>query len=145
MNLSKNFTLEELTATSSHLPNVPTPEQKEKLAELVTNVLQPVREMFGKPITVNSGFRSLAVNKDKGGALKPISQHCKGEAADLDCEDNAKLFHLIKDHFVFDQMIWEGGNDVQPAWVHVSYKTQGNRSECLRMKKVNGKSTYTRI
>ena len=64
----------------------------------------------------------------------------KGEAADIDTGfDNAKLFHIIKDHFVFDQLIWEGGDNNCPAWVHVSYKTQGNRGEVLKMK--NGKYT----
>jgi len=145
MNLSKNFTLEELCETSSHLPNIPTQGEINALGLLVREVLQPLRDKYGKSITVNSGFRSLAVNQEKGGASKPLSQHCKGEAADLSCEDNSKLFHLIKDNFVFDQMIWEGGNHIQPAWVHVSYKTQGNRGECLRMEKINGKSTYTRI
>lgn len=145
MQLSKNFSLKEMTETSSHLPNNPTQGELNSLGLLVRNVLQPVRDLFGKSITVNSGFRSIAVNKEKGGSDKPISQHTKGEAADLVCEDNAKLFHLIRDHFVFDQLIWEGGNDNQPAWVHVSYKTQVNRGEKLRMKIVNGKKTYIRL
>ena len=143
MNLSKNFTLEELTATSSHLPNVPNQAQIVALGELCKNVLQPLRELYGKPIEINSGFRSVAVNTEKHGSS--TSQHLKGEAADLHCDNNAELFKLIKQHVIFDQLIWEGGDDNQPAWVHVSYKTTGNRGEVLRMKKVNGKSTYTRI
>lgn len=139
MNLSKNFSLDELTVTNSKLPNKPNQQQIVALSELVQQVLQPLRDIYAKPIKVNSGFRSIAVNAAIGGAS--TSQHCKGEAADLDCEDNSELFSIIRDHLVFDQLIWEGGNDVQPNWVHVSYKTQGNRGEVLKMR--NGK--YTRM
>lgn len=131
MNLSKNFTLEELTVTSSGLPNVPTEMEIEKLTQLVNNILQPLLDMLGKPIKVNSGFRSLAVNKAIGGAA--TSQHCKGEAADIETDNNAELFSTIREHFSFDQLIWEGGNDSQPNWVHVSYKTEGNRMQVLKM------------
>ena len=132
--LGKYFSLEELTVTHENLDNTPGPIETQKLMELVKNVLDPVREMYGFPICVNSGFRTLAVNKAIGGAAKPISQHTKGEAADLDCADNARLFYLIQDHFDFDQLIWEEGNNLQPDWVHVSYKAQGNRKQLLKFK-----------
>lgn len=135
MKLGKYFTLEELTTTNSGLLNVPGQSEKIALSTLVANVLDPSREMFGKPVRVNSGYRSPAVNAKIGGAK--TSQHCKGEAADLDSSDNASLFNIIRNNFVFDQLIWEAGDDNQPAWVHVSYKTQGNRGEVLKMK--NGK------
>jgi zinc D-Ala-D-Ala carboxypeptidase len=141
--LSKNFTLSELTVTNSHLPNIPTTIEIVRLQALVTHVLQPLRDLYGKPICVNSGFRSQAVNKVIGGASN--SQHCTGEAADLEGVDNVQLFHLIRQHFPFDQLIWEGGDDHQPAWVHVSYKASRNRKQVLRMKIVNGKKTYVRI
>ena len=140
MNLSKNFTLEEMCETTSHLPNVPNQQQIDSLKLLVEKVTQPARDLMGIPIHINSGFRSLEVNRDKGGA--DSSQHCKGEANDMDCADNAKLFNLIKNNFLFDQLIWEGGNSIQPDWVHVSYKKTGNRKQCLRMKIINGKKTY---
>lgn len=140
MNLSKNFTLEELTVTSSGLSNVPTEMEIENLTQLANNVLQPLRDMLGKPIKVNSGFRSLAVNKTVGGAA--TSQHCKGEAADIENDNNAELFSTIREHFSFDQLIWEGGNNQQPNWVHVSYITEGNRMQVLKLKAVNGKNTY---
>jgi zinc D-Ala-D-Ala carboxypeptidase len=143
MNLSKNFTLEELTHTNSGLPNVPTDIEIAKLTELVNNVLQPIRDRLGKPIKVNSGFRSLAVNKAAGGVS--TSQHCKGEAADIEAEDNAELFHTIREHSSFDQLIWEGGNDSQPDWVHVSYKTVGNRTQVLQMKVVDEITRYVTI
>jgi len=141
MNLSKNFTLEEMTVTDCGLANVPNQEQRNCMNELVKNVLQPLRDTLGMPIKITSGFRSIPVNKAVGGADRPISQHTKGQAADLKCADNSELFSIIRDHLVFDQLIWEKGNDVQPAWVHVSYKTQGNRGEILKFK--NGK--YQRI
>ena len=90
--------------------------------------------MIDEPIAVNSGYRTLAVNKSIGGAQKPISQHTKGEAADIECFDNAKLFQNIREHFQFDQLIWEKGNDKQPDWVHVSFKSKGNRNQILKYK-----------
>lgn len=143
MKLSKNFSLEELTVTKSGLPNKPNLEQVGRLTDLCVNVLQPLRELYGNSITVNSGFRSDAVNHAIGGAA--TSQHCKGEAADCDCADNAKLFRIIREHLTFDQLIWEGGDNMQPAWVHVSFHKEHNRGEVLRMTKVNGKSTYQKI
>jgi hypothetical protein len=132
--LGKYFTLEELTVTNENLDNTPGDLAKQKLKALVKNLLDPAREMYGFPICVNSGFRTLAVNKAIGGATKPISQHTKGEAADLECADNAKLFYLIRDNFDFDQLIWEEGNNLQPDWVHVSYKAKGNRKQILKFK-----------
>jgi zinc D-Ala-D-Ala carboxypeptidase len=135
--LGKYFSLEELTVTNENLDNTPGPTARKNLKELVDNLLDPLREMINEPIAVNSGFRTLAVNKAIGGALKPISQHTKGEAADIECFDNAKLFQVIREHFQFDQLIWEKGNDRQPDWVHVSYKANGNRNQILKYK--NGK------
>jgi hypothetical protein len=130
--LGKYFSLEELTVTHENLDNTPGQIEIQNLKELVKNILDPVREMYGFPICINSGFRTLAVNKAIGGATKPISQHTKGEAADLDCADNARLFYLIRDHFNYDQLIWEEGSNLQPDWVHVSFKAQGNRNQILK-------------
>ena len=132
--LGKYFSLEELTVTHENLDNTPGQIEIQNLKELVKNILDPVREMYGFPICINSGFRTLAVNKAIGGATKPISQHTKGEAADLDCADNARLFYLIRDHFNYDQLIWEEGSNLQPDWVHVSFKAQGNRNQILKFK-----------
>jgi len=132
--LGKYFSLEELTVTHENLDNTPGQIEIQNLKELVKNILDPVREMYGFPICINSGFRTLAVNKAIGGVTKPISQHTKGEAADLDCADNARLFYLIRDHFNYDQLIWEEGSNLQPDWVHVSFKAQGNRKQILKFK-----------
>lgn len=139
MSIGKYFTLAELTVTKSGLPNIPNQAETEALTELVKNVLDPLRELYGRPIHVNSGFRSAEVNRLANGV--PTSQHCKGEAADLDCENNLLLFQLIRDNLVFDQVISESGKPEAPAWVHVSYKKLGNRGERLRME--NGK--YTKL
>ena len=135
MQLSKNFSLVELCATNSGLPNNPTDDVIPNLSKLVVNVLQPLRDKFERNIHVDSGFRCPAVNKHVGGA--DTSQHVKGQAADLVSEDNAAMFHIIKDSLPFDQLIWEKGNDIQPAWVHVSYHEGHNRKEVLEL--VNGK------
>ena len=143
MQLSKNFTLQELTSTSIHLPNVPTKVEIARLQALVTHILQPLRDLYGHQICVNSGFRSAAVNSAIGGA--PNSQHCTGEAADLDAADNAAIFQLIRQHLPYDQLIWESGDDHQPAWVHVSFREEHNRKEVLRMRVVGGKKMYERF
>lgn len=137
MRLTKNFTLEELTVTNVSAENDPSTIQIESLQRLADNVLQPLRDSFGLPIRINSGFRSLVVNKKVGGS--PTSSHCKGEAADLDSDDNARLFEIIRSELPFDQLIWEGGDDHQPAWVHVSYREGNNRRQVLRM--TNGQYT----
>lgn len=98
---------------------------------LVARVLDPARAAIGMPIIVTSGYRSLAweMSKNRSGT----SQHCRGEAADLKCADNAQLFKYIADNLDFDQLIWEKGDKKQPAWVHVSFKRTGiNRRQKLR-------------
>jgi len=135
----KYFSLSELTRTNKNLPNVPDKVAEANLIQLIDNVLEPLRELYGKPINVNSGYRSKLVNAAVGGAKN--SQHTTGQAADIDSADNAKLFSMIRMNFDYDQLIWEAGNDKQPDWLHVSYAGKKNRFECLKMK--NGK--YTKI
>lgn len=132
--MMKYFTIEELTKTSKPYPNVPNEEQIKNLTNLVEKVLDPIREEIGSPITVSSGFRSWKVNKAVGGV--DSSQHTKGEAVDLVCNNNAKLFELIQKKGLYDQLIWEYGTDRCPAWVHVSLKRIGtNRKQILHIKK----------
>jgi hypothetical protein len=135
--LGKYFTYNELTHTNFGLLNVPNQTQTDNLILLVKNILDPLRELYGKPIKVNSGFRSELVNKFVKGANN--SQHLTGQAVDIDSIDNAKLFSIIRMTFDYDQLIWEAGNDKQPDWVHVSYAGKNNRFEVLKMK--NGKYT----
>lgn len=132
MQLSKNFTLAEMTRTSAPYENYPQVKERIALKQLVDNVLQPLRDLYGKPISINSGYRSPVVNRHVGGAVN--SQHLKGEAADIDAgsrEENEKLFNLIRENFVVDQCI----NEYDFAWIHVSYKTQGNRNQFAQITK----------
>ena len=153
MQLSKYFTLAELTpsATAKRLgiKNEPTPAHLECLKGLATNVLDKVREHFGKPIWVSSGYRSKALNDATPGS-SATSQHCSGEAADLDQDgrgtgvSNKMVFDYIKDHLNFDQLIYEYGTDANPDWVHVSWESTGKqRKQVLRCTRVNGKPVYT--
>jgi len=131
MQLSKNFSLDELCVTNSGLANRPNQEQINALTDLCIHVLQPLRDLYGKHITVNSGFRSAKVNQEANkGKIKP-SQHMKGHAADLDNgrSENIILYNLILKHFEFDQLI----NESDFAWIHVSYKKTGNRKMLLKL------------
>lgn len=130
----KHFTIEELcrsdTARSRGIDNSPTEEVRKNLTALVGNVLDPLREWYGKPIYVNSGYRCPALNKAVGGVAN--SQHLTGQAADIDVNDraeNRRLMKHIEENLDFDQLIWENGG----AWVHVSYRADGrNRRQVLR-------------
>lgn len=140
MQLSENFDLSEFTRTNVNADNTPVSDHIENMKALTENVLQPVRNIYGKSISITSGFRSSEVNKKVGGAA--TSQHTKGEAADLVCEDKAKLFEIIKNLNNFDQLIWEYGNDKSPDWIHVSYSKSRCRKQILKAMKQNGKTKY---
>lgn len=100
-------------------------EVQANIEALVNNVLDPLREACGKPIYVNSGHRCEVYNRKVGGV--PRSQHIVGEAADIHCDDNAKLAKLIVQQGRFDQLI------IYPTFLHVSYKCTGaNRHKVLR-------------
>lgn len=152
MNLSDNLTLAEVTRSESAkrfgIDNNPSDPIIKKLKSLAKNIFQPIRENFGAPIYISSGFRSEALNKALRGASG--SQHTKGEAIDIDNDgtdiSNTDIFNFIKDNLDFDQLIWEFGDDEKPDWVHVSYvsKTR-NRKKILRAEKVNGITQYRRI
>lgn len=129
------FTINELTrsdtARNRGIDNTPTEQAKAALTALVDNVLDPLREAYGKPIRVNSGYRSPVLNKAVGGAT--TSQHMKGEAADITTgskSENKKLFELVQSlGLSFDQLIDEKGF----SWVHVSYRQGNNRNHVLKL------------
>ncbi len=137
MNLTNNFTLEELIhseiADRNHVQNDPDPDVVERLTDLCKYVLQPCRDRLDAVITVTSGFRSPVVNALAKGALD--SQHIKGEAADMKCFSlgNKALYNALKEGGIYDQLIWEYGNDQEPDWVHVSFRKEGNRKQELRI------------
>jgi hypothetical protein len=150
MQLSTNLSLAEVTRSETAkrrgISNMPTPEHIENFKKLAANIFQPIREHFGKPIIISSGYRSAELNKAISGSLS--SQHCSGEAIDIDMDGtditNKQIFDYIKDNLNFDQMIWEFGTDANPDWVHVSFAAnRSQRKQILVAKKVNGKTTYT--
>lgn len=152
MELSRNLSLVEVTKSATAIKhgiaNEPTIEHLLNLKELATNVFQPIREHFAVPVGISSGYRSEALNDLIGGSSR--SQHSKGEALDIDADiyggiTNKQIFEFIKDRLDFDQLIWEFGTDEEPAWVHVSYKSSGNRREILKAVKVNGRTQYVRM
>lgn len=149
MQLSKNLALAEVmrseTAKRKGISNMPTPEHIENFKKLAENVFQPIREHFGIPIHISSGYRSKALNAAVGGSLS--SQHCQGEAIDIDMDGtsitNKQVFDFIRENVNFDQMIWEFGTDTNPDWVHVSYESTGKqRKQVLKAVKQAGKTIY---
>lgn len=131
----KYFTLKELTrsdtASRMKIGNTPTAEAVKNLTALVDNVLDPLREMYGKPIYISSGYRCPELNKAVGGVSG--SQHKTGQAADINQrsrEENARIFKLIEENLDFDQLLWENGGQ----WVHVSFRADGkNRRQVKRL------------
>jgi len=145
--LSKNFTLQEYTKSQTALrqgiDNTPGNEHLEKAKILFANVVQPVRDHFGVTV-INSGYRGPKLNEAVGGSSK--SQHCKGEAVDIECPGTANydVAKWIQDTLEFDQLILEFYTPgiLDSGWVHVSYKSEGNRKSVLTAMKENGKTVY---
>ena len=153
MKLSKHLELAEVirssTAKRLGIKNEPTAEHLANLKLLAENIFEPIREHFGRPIFISSGYRSAALNKATPGA-STTSQHSKGEALDIDLDgteiSNKQVFEFIKNNLVWDQMIWEFGNKDNPDWVHVSFSSTGKqRKQILSATKVNGKTVYTNL
>ena len=151
MLLSDNLSLAEAissaTALRKGIANKPTQQHLLNLKEVALHIFQPCREHFGKPLRVTSGYRSEALNKAIGGSSK--SQHSKGEALDMQSTKgytNKELFMYIKEHLEFDQLIGEFPDNVgEYAWVHCSYKKEGNRGEVLiAYKDDNNKTKYAK-
>jgi zinc D-Ala-D-Ala carboxypeptidase len=149
MQLSKHFELAEFTRSSTAkragISNMPTDAHLENIKLLCEKILEPIRVHFTRPIILSSGYRSPALNRAVGGSSS--SQHCSGEAADIDMDGtnvtNAQIFNYIKDNLEFDQLIWEFGTDSNPDWVHVSYESNGRqRKQILRAVKKNGSTSY---
>lgn len=139
----KHFTWNELTKTSKKMVNSPNYSQRKNIEYLVDNLMDPVRDRLGVPVIVVSCFRSKQVNDAVGGAKNSQHMANNGAAADLKCNNNAKLFNTIRNEFEFDQLIWEFGNSNQPQWVHVSLKDKNNRKQVLKAEKTPwGKTVY---
>ena len=131
--LSENFSLAEMEHTNHRVENRAGPREVEALEALCQNVLQPIRDHFGAPVHVSSGFRSAALNKIVGGSSK--SQHCKGEAADISVQGvaNVDVLEFIRDNLPFDQVIAEllDMRDGSAGWIHVSFSKFRQRKQVL--------------
>ncbi len=148
MQLTKNFSLSEMvkseTALRQGLDNTPGDTEIANLKTLAVNVLQPIRDSYGKGVKVNSGFRHPDVNAAVGGSR--TSDHCKGMAADIEIPGvaNADLAEWIKDNLEFTQLILEFYTPGIPdsGWVHVSYDPNNLKKQVMTAMKENGKTVY---
>jgi len=149
MKLSKNFSMAEFTksqtAERKGIDNTPQGEHLEAAKALFENVVQKVRDHFGVT-TINSGYRCPELNEAVGGSA--TSQHCHGEAADIEVPGvaNSDLAEWIVENTDFDQVILEFYTPGIPdsGWVHVSYKADGsNRGKPMTASRVNGKTVYS--
>ena len=148
--ISKHITYKEATksdtAIRKGINNSPTPEIIERMQLVAEKVFEPIREHFRVPIFINSFYRSITLNHAIGGSSS--SQHCTGEAIDMDTRDrydginNTDLFLYIKNNLEFDQLIWEYGTEIEPDWVHVSYKSENNRNSIIKAMRRDGKTIY---
>ena len=151
MKLSANFTLSELTksqtAVRKNIKNEPSTAHVENLIHLAETVLQPVRDHFGKPVVISSGYRSPELCEAIGSSTK--SQHARGEAADFEIMgvDNMQLATWINKNTNFDQLILEfyEPGDPNSGWVHCSAVREGSRAQVLKASKVEGRTKYENI
>lgn len=151
MKISEHLDLSEVirseSAKRAGINNMPTEEHIRNLKLLAENIFEPIRANFRIPIRISSGYRSKSLNSYIAGSMN--SQHCKGEAIDIDMDGNphgitnAQVFEYIKNNLPFDQLIWEFGNNENPDWVHVSYSSTGKqRKQALKAIKENGRTQY---
>ena len=134
-----------ITALRLGLNNDPSDTHLQNMKLLSEKIFEPLRMYVNGPIKINSFYRGPELNKAIGGSAK--SQHCHGQAMDIDDTyghmSNATMYKWIKENLDYDQMIWEFGDDNNPAWVHVSYVDPGsNRNRCLKAYREDGKTKY---
>ena len=151
MNLTPNFTLQEMIrseyAKRNGIDNIPNPEQVNNLIELC-KTLELIRAYLDAAIHITSGYRSVSVNVGIGGSK--TSQHCYGQAADIETGHETKeLYILIKDMvkrglITVGQLICEFAESNSGGWVHISLPTETKKNEFLIATKVNGKTVYTK-
>jgi zinc D-Ala-D-Ala carboxypeptidase len=149
MELSKSFTLNELTksqeATRLGIENIPDEENIENLKILCEKILQPLRDYYGMPVSVSSGYRSIPLCVAVGSS--PKSQHTKGQAADFEIFGvaNKDVADFIVQNLEYDQCILEFWNENDPnsGWVHCSYAYGANRRQYLKAQKIDGKIVYS--
>jgi len=134
------------TAKRLGIVNTPNEEQLLEMQKAAEKIFEPIRTFFNVPIFISSFFRTVQLNKAIGGSSS--SQHCKGQAMDIDADrykriSNSDIFNYIKNNVDFDQLIWEFGTTINPDWVHVSYTSpEENRKEILIAYRQGGKTKY---
>jgi len=149
MNLSKSFTLNELTksqeATRLGIDNTPNEEHILNLKLLCENILQPIRDFYGMPLSVSSGYRSPELCEAIGSSR--TSQHTRGQAADFEIFSvpNKEVADFVVKNLEYDQCILEFWNENEPnsGWIHCSFNSAGNRKQYLQAQKLNGRVVYT--
>ena len=149
MELSKSFTLNELTksqeATRLGIENIPNEEEIQNLKILCEKILQPVRDFYGLPVSISSGYRSPELCEAVGSSR--TSQHARGQAADFEIfgVPNKQVADFIVKNLDYDQCILEFWNKNEPnsGWVHCSFNKDNNRKQYLQAQKLNGRVVYT--
>lgn len=141
--ISKHISWEEgkvsQTAARMGIDNTPDAETVKRMKLVAEKCFEPIREHYGKPITITSFYRSWELNGNVKGSSK-TSQHPQGEAIDFVTEDMKGLIEWIRKNIEYDQLIYEYGDDNSPAWIHISYTEQRpNRQQTLRVKLVDKK------
>lgn len=133
------------TAKKLNIDNTPNDDQLNNMKTLAQEFFEPLRERCGQPIRINSFFRCQELNEAISGSAT-TSQHIKGQAIDLDATKgmtNKELFCIIKQEFDFDKLIWEHGDNENPAWIHVSYNKGNNRKLVYQATRKPGKAYTT--
>jgi len=154
MKLSKNLSLNEVTKSNTAMrrgiDNSPTEAHIENLKYVAEKVFQPIRDHFGVPIYISSGYRSQALNEAIGGS--PRSFHSHGMALDLDQDgrnkgvSNADVFYYIKENLPYTELIWEFGDNTNPDWVHVAIaKGREGEKNTKIAKRVDNRTTYSKF
>lgn len=146
--VSYNEAVKSQTAERLGIDNTPNAQEIKNMQFIGTRIFDRVRLFVGGFLFVSSFFRCKLLNMAIGGSER--SQHCEGLAIDIDADvyqtngkTNKDIFYFILKNLEFDQLIWEFGDNNQPAWVHVSLRPDGkNRKQVLVAKKVNMKTVY---
>ena len=147
--ISEKEATKSVTALRLGIDNTPDGDTLNNMKLVAEKVFEPLREWVGGAIKINSFYRSPALNEAIGGSTR--SQHCKGQAMDIDDiyghKTNKEMFDWIKENLSFDQMIWEFGDTTEnPDWVHISYVSEDkNRNRILKAVRDDGKTKYIYI
>ena len=147
--ISEKEATKSITALRLGLDNTPDGDTINNMKIIAEKVFEPLREWVKGAIKINSFYRSPALNEAIGGSTR--SQHCKGQAIDIDDiyghKTNKEMFDWIRDNIDFDQMIWEFGDTTEnPDWVHISYVSKDkNRNRILKAVRDEGKTKYIDI